>query len=167
MLGQHQNHYKWGWGCQLHQSLQVQGFGLGCTILLHHRLSKVGFTDYLKWVSRLGCTILLHHRLSKVGFTDYLKWVSQSNAAAPITTSAGFWFGLHNHYKCSVFTWTLLSHDIDVRYLGECFGERLKHIWAVEATVKVDVELGSEVGQMAQLCVCVCGYKEGIMQENC
>ncbi len=41
-------------------------------------------------------------------------------------------------------------------YLRECFGECLKHIGAVEATVKVDIELGSEVGQMTQLCVCVC-----------
>ncbi len=40
-------------------------------------------------------------------------------------------------------------------YLRECFGECLKHIGAVEATVKVDIELGSEVGQMAQLCVCI------------
>ncbi len=41
-------------------------------------------------------------------------------------------------------------------YLGECFGECLKHIGAIETAVKVDVELSSEVivGQMTQLCVC-------------
>ncbi len=39
-------------------------------------------------------------------------------------------------------------------YLGECFGECLKHIGAIQAAVKVDVELSSESGQMTQLCVC-------------
>ena len=41
-------------------------------------------------------------------------------------------------------------------YLGECFSECLKHVGAIQAAVKVDVELSSEVGQMTQLCVCVC-----------
>ncbi len=41
-------------------------------------------------------------------------------------------------------------------YLGECFSECLKHVGAIQAAVKVDVELSSEVGQMTQLCMCVC-----------